>query len=180
MLVQRLKEMLAKLENSKYAPLVQFIKFGLVGVSNTLISYGIDMLCYYVLLVNCAFGGIVALLGGLGIAADSEAVKTVVATALAFVISVTNSYYWNSRYVFASQGRRTAGQHAKAYFKTMACYAITGLGLAPVIKVWLVGGGTPYWAAALGSLVVTIPLNFILNKFWAFKSKQAAEEKTEQ
>ena len=33
---------------------MQFIKFGLVGVSNTAINYGIEMLGYYVLFANWA------------------------------------------------------------------------------------------------------------------------------
>ena len=35
---------MARLEHSRFAPLVQFVKFGLVGVSNTLINYAVDML----------------------------------------------------------------------------------------------------------------------------------------
>ena len=42
----------AILQSEKLAPLIQFIKFGLVGVSNTAISYGVEMLCYYVLFKN--------------------------------------------------------------------------------------------------------------------------------
>ena len=44
-----LKEKLHALENNpKLAPLIQFIKFGLVGVSNTLISYAVEILCDYI------------------------------------------------------------------------------------------------------------------------------------
>lgn len=46
---KNLQDRLKKLEEGKTAPLLQFVKFGLVGVSNTAISYGIEMLCYYVL-----------------------------------------------------------------------------------------------------------------------------------
>lgn len=135
--------------------LVQFIKFGLVGVSNTAISYGIEMLCYYVLLVNAPM---------------SEGVRVIVTSVLAFIVSVTNSYYWNSRYVFKSGGeKKTLSQHLRAYAKTVASYGVTGLLLAPALKLLLGRWGVPYWAASLGSLVVTIPLNFVLNKFWAFR-----------
>lgn len=137
--------------------LVQFIKFGLVGVSNTAISYSIEMLCYYVLLVNAPL---------------SETARVIVTNVLAFVISVTNSYYWNSRYVFKSGGgKKTFSQHLRAYAKTVASYGVTGLLLAPALKLLLGRWGIPYWAASLGSLVVTIPLNFLLNKFWAFRNK---------
>ena len=32
--------------------------------------------------------------------------------------------------------------------------------------------GIPYWAAGLLSLIVTIPLNFLMNKFWAFAGRK--------
>ena len=155
-----LKGLLKRLEGGKFAPLVQFVKFGLVGVSNTAISYGIEMLCYYVLFRNVAW---------------DEKVKIAVISALAFIVSVTNSYYWNNRFVFA-QGKKSAPEHLKTYLKTMACYALTGLVLAPALKIWLNGLGWPYWLASLASLAVTIPLNFVLNKFWAFGKKKETEE----
>ena len=70
--------MLAWLDNSRFVPLLQFVKFRLVGVSNTLISYGIEMLCYYGLFTGVDW---------------SEAVKTEVTSTMAFIVSVTNSYY---------------------------------------------------------------------------------------
>lgn len=136
--------------------LLQFIKFGLVGVSNTLISYGIEMLCYYVLLVNVTWG---------------ENVRIAVTSVLAFAVSVTNSYYWNSRYVFKSGVRKTIREHAAAYLRTVACYGVTGLILSPALKMLAGSFGVPYWLSSLGTLVITIPLNFVLNKFWAFAGK---------
>ena len=35
--------------------------------------------------------------------------------------------------------------------------------------------GLPYWLASLLTLVVTVPLNFILNKLWAFRKKGDTE-----
>ena len=29
----------------------------------------------------------------------------------------------------------------------------------------------PFWLASISTLIVTIPLNFVLNKFWAFAKK---------
>jgi len=165
------KQLLTRLKQGKLAPLVQFIKFGLVGVSNTLISYAVEMLGYYVLFVRSSFAGIVALLSALGIAITGEQVRVIVVTLLSFVISVTNSYYWNSRYVFKSGRKRTLAEHAGAYLRTVACYALTGILLSPAIKLWLGHMGIPFWAASLMSLIVTIPLNFVMNKFWAFARK---------
>lgn len=156
--------------NPKFTAFIQFIKFCIVGVSNTLISYGIDMLCFYVLFAFSDFKGWVLLLGKIGITTTTQTVKVFIASILAFVISVTNSYFWNNRFVFKS-GNSGFKAHLKSYIKTFLCYAITGLIISPIIKAWLVGIGISYAIASFGSLVITIPINFILNKFWAFKKE---------
>lgn len=140
-------------EDSRFAPVLQFIKFGLVGVSNTLISYAVEMLGYYVLLTGWTH----------------EQGKVITVTVVSFVISTMNAYYWNNRYVFRGD-RHTWRQHLSAYLRTAACYALTGLILAPAVKLWLVQISVPFWIASLSTLILTIPLNFILNKFWAFKA----------
>lgn len=163
-------QFIKKLEKTpKAATFIQFIRFGIVGVSNTAISYGTEMLCYYVLFRQSRFDGLCALLRALHITLSPETVKIIVISALAFFVSVTNSYYWNSKHVFASDGRKTLSAHLKTYFKTVACYALTGLLLAPWAKTFLVNLGVPFWMSTLLVLVFTIPLNFIMNKLWAFR-----------
>ena len=166
------------------ALVVQFIKFGLVGVSNTAISYGVDQLFYYVVFRNSAM---------------EEKLKITIVSALAFFVSVTNSYFWNNRFVFKSENRKSVGQHLYAYFKTVLCYALTGLVLAPAIKVWLSGvsmpeslvsrlpsflfaegNKLPYWVLSIVPLIVSIPLNFVLNKFWAFRSRDKKQEQRDE
>ena len=169
--MQKIRQLMARLEAGRLAPLIQFIKFGLVGVSNTLISYAVEMLGYYVLFNSSTFPGTVSLLAGMGLTVTGDQIRVILVTALSFVISVTNAYYWNNRYVFG-QGKKTAGEHVRAYLKTVACYALTGLILAPAAKVWLVGVGVPCWIASLSTLIITIPLNFLMNKFWAFAGKK--------
>lgn len=166
------------LQNEKVAPLIQFIKFGLVGVSNTAISYGVEMLCYYLIFKDSEFPAILNLLSKIGISANGNNVKIVITTIIAFVISVSNSYFWNNRYVFGS-GKKSFSQHLKTYFKTFACYGITGLILSPVIKILLSKIEIPFFIASLGALIITIPLNFVMNKFWAFKSKTTKDENNE-
>ncbi len=159
------------LEGSKGKALVQFIKFCLVGVSNTAISYVIDIVCYYILFANSNFSGIINILTAFGITATSKAVKTIIASILAFIISVTNSYFWNNRFVFKS-GNKTFGDHIKAYFKTVLCYGLTGLIISPVVKVLLTNMGIIYAISSFASLIITIPINFLMNKFWAFRAKK--------
>ena len=153
---KRLSDLLARLEASRFAPLVQFVKFGLVGVSNTLINYAVDMLCYYVLLA--------------AMSPEGWARKTI-ATAIAFLVSTFNAFLLNNRFVFTGGGQ-SRGEWVKTLLRTYACYALTGLILVPLMKLALTALGVPYWAASLLTLVVTIPLNFLLNKFWAFAGRK--------
>lgn len=154
----------------KASALLQFIKFGIVGASNTLISYGIEMLFYYVVFKNTRFSAITGLFSALGITVSYKIVRIIIVTAIAFVVSVTNSYYWNNRYVFKT-GNTSLSAHMKSYVKTFLCYGITGLILSPVIKSLLTDYTViPYYMASLASLIITMPLNFIMNKFWAFKT----------
>ncbi len=147
-----------KYRNLKEA-IVQFIKFGIVGMSNTAISYGIEMLCYYILFVDVF---------------KTEGAKIIITTAIAFTVSVTNSYFWNSRYVF-KVGEKTFVQHLYSYIKTFISYALTGLILSPLFKIALSKVNIEYWLSCILSLIITIPINFLLNKFWSFRKNKNEE-----
>ena len=142
-------------ERSRFGRYAQFLRFAFVGVLNTLIQYGIEQLCYYVVFRDASF----AALGG-------ETAKVWTVTAIGFVVSVTHAYFWNSRFVFREPGS------LRKYLRSAASYALTGLVLSPLIKRAAQGFGLPFWAASLVSLLVTVPLNFVLNKFWAFRRKK--------
>lgn len=135
----------------------QFVKFGLVGVTNTAISYGVEQLCYYILFRDVTW---------------PERVLVFTVTFLGFAAGTVNSWIWNSRFVFKTGTDKRARR--KSFLKMTLCYALTGLVLGPILKLWLTGLGLPYWLASLLVLVVTVPLNFLLNKLWAFR-----KEKTE-
>ena len=150
----------------------QFIKFGLVGVSNTAISYGIDMLGYYVVFRDTSFSGILNLLKNIGISATNDSIKVIIVTAIAFIVSVINSYFWNNRFVFKSQGKKTFKRHAFDFLKMAASYALTGLILTPFVKILLNQTEMQYWLVSILTMVLMVPLNFLLNKLWAFKDRK--------
>ena len=130
--------------------LVQFVKFGIVGVSNTLISLAVYYLCFNVLHMHYQLANL-----------------------LGFLISVTNAYYWNSRYVFKMGERRAFREHLKTYLRTVTAYGGTYLLSVPLLWLWVDVLGIPENAAPLLNLCVTIPLNFLINKFWTFRKKPA-------
>lgn len=132
--------------------LIQFIKFGIVGLSNTLISYVVYL---------------VGVWAGL---------HYLLASVLGFVISVLNSFYWNNKYVFKQQG----GERNLWYtlFKTFLAYAFTGLILANVLLyLWVDILGISEYLGPIINLLITVPLNFVLNKVWAFREKRKGENR---
>ena len=123
---------------------IQFVKFGIVGLSNTLISY-------VVYVAGVRFG-----------------MHYLLASILGFVISVLNSFYWNNKYVFG-QGKEVRNL-LKTLLKTFMAYAFTGLVLANILLyIWVDILGISEYLGPLINLVVTVPLNFVINKLWAFR-----------
>lgn len=130
--------------------LTQFFKFGLVGVTNTAISYGLNVL-------------VLTLLKPYRLSWDYVAGNVV-----AFLLSVLWSFYWNNKYVFTQKGgpKRRIGP---ALLKTYISYGFTGILLTNALSyLWIHRLGISKYVAPLINLVVSIPLNFIINKFWAF------------
>lgn len=124
---------------------IQFIKFGIVGVSNTVISYLIYSLLVY---FNIYY---------------------IIASIIAFVISVLNSFFWNNKYVFKKKAN-VDHKIINSLVKTYISYAFTGLVLQNILLYIFIDllKISKYIAPFFG-LVITIPLNFLLNKFWTFK-----------
>ena len=138
--------MMVDIPENKREKLIQFIKFGLVGVSNNLICYGT-----YVLLINIRL-------------------HYVPSNIIGFSISVFNAFYWNNKYVFSdSDGSRVWW---KTFIKTYISYAGTGIILSNILlAVWVEIFRAPEVIAPIINLVITVPINFLTNKYWAYKSK---------
>lgn len=131
--------------------IIQFIKFGTVGAINTVLSYAITNGAYYLLHLHEQISNIIA-----------------------FVITVFISFMLNGRFVFTEN--KEERNFWKSLLKVYASYSITGVFLTAIllyIEEELLG--IPHYIATLMNLVVTIPLNFILNKFWAYKEKGKSE-----
>jgi putative flippase GtrA len=89
---------------------------------------------------------------------------------------VLNAYYWSDRFVF-KKGEGEARSAIWTLAKTYVAYGSTGLLLASILLYLYVDKlHISEYIAQLLVLVITIPLNFIINKFWSFKTKQVNEE----
>lgn len=152
--------------------ILQFVKFVLVGVSNTLISEGI-----YVLLVCLGM-------------------HYALATFIGFSISVLNAYYWGNRYIFKQQEGEEKRVWWKVLLKTYVAYGggfildiillflwIDVLHISqimhPLVDLCHAIGITGMDAELMGELVakainviIIVPLNFVVNKYWAYKQKK--------
>ena len=131
--------------------LVQFIKFGLVGLSNTIVSYVAYAIFVY---AGCHY---------------------LFAGVLSFVVGVMNSFIWNNKYVFQKNDgtKRTARELMESFCKTFLSYASTGLILSNLLLfVWVDVAHISQYLGPIINLIVTIPLNFVLNKYWAFRTKK--------
>lgn len=138
--------------NNRITTFVQFIKFGIVGVSNTVLGYLIYLLILFALhFLDFSF-------------------DLYVASFFSFILSVLWAFYWNNRFVFKSSRKRSIW---KSLLKTYLSYGFTGLILSNVLLfVWTSILLIPKEVAPILSLIITVPLNFLLNKFWAFRMSE--------
>ena len=164
---------------AKIKSALQFFKFCIVGLSNTIICEGI----YVVLLF-------------LG-------VHYLAANIIGNLISILNAYYWSNKYVFkAEEGEERVWW--KVLLKTYATYGFSMLLSAGLLVFWLelvqleqfmgpvlqlLGSigvlgllskcGILLEAkllaeilAAMINLIITIPLNYVINKYWAYRKNK--------
>lgn len=134
--------------------MIQFIKFCLVGVSNTLIGYLVYLMTIFLL------------------SKTEMAWDVYVGNTVSFIISVFWSFILNNRFVFTlNEGEKR--NIWKSLLKTYISYAFSGLILTNVLStVWINMIGIPKAIAPLFCLPISIPVNFLLNKKWAFKIKK--------
>lgn len=164
-------KVLSKLKNSAF---LQFVKFGMVGLVNTAVSYVIYLVCYYVFHISIH-----------------------VAYFWGFVISVFVAYLLQNRFVFQEDDTAESRVWWKVLIKTYISYVFTGLILAELLlTLWItvidIGqylGGVAEWLTCFGivispsdlgvaiapfiNMVITIPTNFCINKFWAYRQKKS-------
>ena len=130
---------------------MQFVKFGIIGLSNTVISYNVAVLL---------------ILSPFSVSWDFFAGNMV-----GFLLSVLWSFYWNNRFVFTMQeGQRRSVW--KALLKTYLAYGFTGIILNNILSwLWITKFGISKFIAPVINLIVSVPLNFIINKLWAFRAE---------
>ena len=160
-------------EAKKGKSLLQFIKFALVGASNTLVDMIVNTGLSFVL--NLIFSG-------------SWIVYA--AKAVGYGCGLLNSYFFNSRWTFREEHTRTGREKASFVAVNILVLLISFcliflfkkvFGLNAVWESWdmpaiikkVVSGDL---FCSLLSTCVCVPVNFILNKLFVFKGKKEKAE----
>jgi len=123
----------------------QFVKFGLVGVSNTVVSLAV----YYLFL---------------WINKDLYMVGSILGT----IISIANAFVWNDLFVFTGN-RKDFKSVMKRLGKTYVSYGGTSLLSTALLWIEVTFFSVDKVLAPIVNLLITIPLNYLINKLWTFK-----------
>ncbi len=124
----------------------QFTKFGLVGVINTILSLFIYWVCV-----------------GLGI-------HYLLANLTSFLIAVAISYILNNIFTFRVDNKK-ARWSLYILLKVYVSYFLTGIVInSGLLWIWNDYVGINENISPILNLIITIPLNFFLNKIWAYRN----------
>jgi putative flippase GtrA len=126
------------------------LSFGLVGLVNSAVDFGVFSFAYYYLVM-----------------------PIIAANTLAWLIAVSCSYVLNSTITFAAESGRKLG--AKQYFG-FALSQVAGF-LANTATVWCLVEllHVPAWAAKVAAIGVSFAVNFSLSHFIVFRARPRAD-----
>ena len=125
----------------KKETIIQFIKFCIIGISNTVVHLSI----YYLLLwLNVYY---------------------LLANIIAFVISVLNSWFWNKKFTF-TESTTTAFTFVRLY-ASYGATALLGTGLLYILVDVI---GLSKYISPIINIGITTGINFILNKYFVFRN----------
>ena len=125
-----------------YKSLIQLIKFGIVGVSNTFLTAGVIWILMKVF--HCS---------------------DYISNFTGYIIGLANSFIWNRKWTFESKTRVSV-----TVFKFIVTFAISyAVQLGNLYALRHLTLIDPYYCQLL-SIVVYTGINFILNKYYTFKN----------
>jgi dolichol-phosphate mannosyltransferase len=90
-------------------------------------------------------------------------VHHIVAATVAFLVAVTNNFWWNRHWTFGARDGH-AGFQAARFFTVSVLAFLFSLGMLQL----LISGGAAKVAAQAISIAAATPLNFLGNKMWSF------------
>lgn len=131
--------------------LVQFVNFSIVGVINLFLSYFIYTGCVYVGLHHQ------------------------IANQISFWLTVLNGYLLNKCWTFQQKNSGRTREEAVRYFAVYGMNYVAGIFLlylfVDVLRI------NTYLAPVI-MMPVTVPTNFLLNRYWVFRGRKKSIAKT--
>jgi putative flippase GtrA len=155
--------------------IIQFLKFTVVGVLNTLI----DWVIFFALTHYIPFFQITN--------------HEVIAKSISFTVAVVNSFIWNSLWTFRNEyktGLESGDKNAVAtiYFGRFIVVSLIGLGLNTIVFYIMRPVGSAIFARvslaqlfalAIATLAVLL-WNFLANKFWTYKIEKSTAKSVQK
>lgn len=126
------------------ALILQFLKFGIVGVTNAIVQ----LIVYYILIHN-----------GLSYS---------ISYGCGFILSVLNAYIWNKKFVFKANDVSVPQSLASIYI----CYGITFIISEVLLFVEIDILNIYDKIAPIINIIILTPVNFLLNKFLTFRKRK--------
>jgi putative flippase GtrA len=127
---------------------MQLLKFCAVGASGYVVN-----LCVFALCVE-----------GLGI-------HHLLAATMAFVVAVTNNFWWNRHWTFQARGGHAGFQAARFFTVSVIAFLVA----ASVLELLVSVAGMPKLPSQAIAIAAATPLNFIGNKMWSFRIELARD-----
>ncbi|MDX6649534.1 MAG: hypothetical protein QOJ97_1485 [Solirubrobacteraceae bacterium] len=89
-----------------------------------------------------------------------------VAAGMAFLVAVTNNFFWNRRWTFDARDGHAGFQAARFFTVSAAAFAFNLVAL----QVLVAGAGLAEVPAQAIAIVLATPVSFAGNKLWSFKA----------
>jgi len=120
---------------------VQLIKFCAVGASGYAVNLGVFALCVEALGMHHLIGATIA-----------------------FVVAVTNNFWWNRHWTFQVRSGHAGFQAARFFAVSISAFLFA----LSVLELLVSVVGMPDVPAQAASIALATPLNFVGNKMWSF------------
>ena len=86
------------------------------------------------------------------------------AATLAFMVAVTNNFWWNRHWTFGARHGHAGFQSARFFTVSIIAFLIQ----AAILELLVSSAGMPEFPAQATSVLLATPFNFIGNKMWSF------------
>lgn len=121
---------------------LQLLRFAIVGVS----GYGVNLVVFW-------------------LAAEQAPAGHRIAATAAFLVAVSNNFFWNRSWTFGMSGGRVHHQAFRFLVVSLAGFVVNLL----VLEALVVGAGLPEIVSQAIAVAVAMPVNFIGNRLWTFE-----------